>query len=299
VRSNPIMTSPGAPTTSSWELPAQINGRLSWSPDGDSIAFVDASTPNEFRLAVLDVGSRAIRTLYTVTSGNEWLSNANWNSDASELAFEYSPTRQAGGIDYRVWTRSSTTGLVHSVSPGRVDFAPDWSGDYLYFCRGTYDPPNVAELWRMQPGVPNSLEKLTSDPRTHKDEPAVRPGGDEVVYSGYGTTGDFFTSRSLYSLRPAAGGPQVLMGNPGWQDHAPQWSPDGLRLTFISTRSGHAEVWSLDHLSGEVRQLTRGPRSSARVLAARSPDGSRLAVLDGFQGGDGARGTLRVVELTP
>ena len=63
-------------------------------------------------------------------------------------------------------------------------------------------------------------------------------------------------------------------------------------------RSGHYEVWSLDHATGALHELTRGDRHAVTILAQRSPDGRSLAVLRGRQGGWSAWGTLDFFDMS-
>jgi len=61
---------------------------------------------------------------------------------------------------------------------------------------------------------------------------------------------------------------------------APQWSPDGKYLSFLSSRPGKAkgaQVWGIDRRGGEAQQLTdvKGKLSAYEW----SPDGKRLALI--------------------
>jgi dipeptidyl aminopeptidase/acylaminoacyl peptidase len=60
------------------------------------------------------------------------------------------------------------------------------------------------------------------------------------------------------------------------QDHSPEWSPDGRRLAFLSTRSGSSQVWTIPLDGGEAAQLTDHPLDVDAVKW--SPDGARLAL---------------------
>jgi dipeptidyl aminopeptidase/acylaminoacyl peptidase len=63
-------------------------------------------------------------------------------------------------------------------------------------------------------------------------------------------------------------------------ESAPQWSPDGKYLSFLSGRPGKAkgsQVWGIDRRGGEAQQLTG---VKGRLSAYEwSPDGKRLALI--------------------
>ncbi|MCK5406547.1 MAG: PD40 domain-containing protein, partial [Candidatus Krumholzibacteria bacterium] len=61
-------------------------------------------------------------------------------------------------------------------------------------------------------------------------------------------------------------------------DCEPSWSPDGAEFAFISTRSGHRELWVCDSDGSRLRQLTA--LAGAYVACPIwSPDGRQLAIM--------------------
>jgi TolB protein len=63
---------------------------------------------------------------------------------------------------------------------------------------------------------------------------------------------------------------------------APQWSPDGRRLLFVSRREGNAEVYVVNADGGGQRRLTRNPAEDRDP--AWSPDGRKIAFIRGPDG---------------
>jgi hypothetical protein len=55
----------------------------------------------------------------------------------------------------------------------------------------------------------------------------------------------------------------------------PAWSPDGLRIAFVSDRNGNADVWIMNANGSDQTQLTF--ESGATEAPAWSPDGTRIA----------------------
>jgi Tol biopolymer transport system component len=60
-----------------------------------------------------------------------------------------------------------------------------------------------------------------------------------------------------------------------WSSHTPDFSPDGKRLAFASTRSGNEEIWRCDADGGNERQLTFLGAAMASV-PRWSPDGKLI-----------------------
>jgi dipeptidyl aminopeptidase/acylaminoacyl peptidase len=62
---------------------------------------------------------------------------------------------------------------------------------------------------------------------------------------------------------------------------APVFSPDGRTIAFVSTASGHQDVWLVAVEGGEPRQLTTGAMTAddGRFGAAWSPDGRTIAFI--------------------
>ena len=59
------------------------------------------------------------------------------------------------------------------------------------------------------------------------------------------------------------------------KDKHPRWSPDGKRLLFESTRSGEAQLWTIDIRGGEARQITNlATEASGAIWSA---DGTNIA----------------------
>ena len=194
-------------------------------------------------------------------------------------------------IDYRIWT-VTVGGGRQMLSPGRVDYSPAWNGGtWLYFMRGTYNPPNIGELWRMDAAHPDP-RAVTQNPHLYKYSPSVRHWDDRIVFEGRPVRGP--DERALY-LADARTGSITRLSGSGWEtDYAPEWSPDGRRVFFVSRRSGHPEVWSLDTESSEFLQVTRTPRGNPSAASVRlSPDRHRMAVAIQYQG------PIEIYDLAP
>jgi Tol biopolymer transport system component/C-terminal processing protease CtpA/Prc len=77
-------------------------------------------------------------------------------------------------------------------------------------------------------------------------EPAISPDGREIAFA---SGGDIWTV-------PSAGGDARLLVSHAATESRPQWSPDGGRLAFASTRTGAGDIYVLSLESGELTRLT-------------------------------------------
>jgi WD40 repeat protein len=275
--SNPIMTIPGPVTTPAISVDLAMVGTFCWSPNGDLIAYVNSSAYNQTNLNVLDVATRLSRSVTAYAAGDERLFDAAWSPDGREIAYTHTPSLTVYLTDYRVFSVALSDSTIRVLTPGPVDHGGSWGRNgVLYFCRGTKDAPNIPEIWR-SPAMTGSAQPITSDQQIYKYSPSIRPTDDLIVYEGARVSGPHLDS-DLFLVSPATG-ISVPITSDWWSDSAPAWAPDGRHVVFVSSRSGHAEVWSIDTSRGSVAQLTRSERGQATKSVARwSPDGRHLAV---------------------
>lgn len=279
IASNLVMTSAGPIWDPSTTTPLYAIGDFSWAPSGDRIAYVHNSSADHEDLSVLDLASLATSSI--ISGGSHGY--PAWSLDGGTIAYTHSPSRTNYLSDYRIWLVSLADGSKRSITPGRVDWGAAWGGGgrRLYFLRGTIGPPNIPEIWRVDIDVPGSERAVTAGQTHYKMRPSVRPTDDRIVYEGSGAT----SKSLLYLLNPELGGSVPLTSGAWWDDSAPAWSSDGRQVVFISTASGHQEVWSIDVETKSMMQLTRGARGPAKMAARWSPDGGRLAVYEwGYPG---------------
>src|SRR3989454_6105421 len=105
-------------------------------------------------------------------------------------------------------------------------------------------------------------------------EVQVSPDGKWAAYRV--ATPDLQANRSASNLWivSTGGGPPQQLTRSG-RDSRPQWSPDGKRLAFTSTRDATAQVYLLSLEGGEASKLTSLSTGADNVLW--SPDGKTLA----------------------
>ncbi|HSN53662.1 MAG TPA: S9 family peptidase [Candidatus Sulfomarinibacteraceae bacterium] len=99
--------------------------------------------------------------------------------------------------------------------------------------------------------------------RTTVAEPALSPDGESVVFTvGEKATWDGSRRTSLW-LIPSDGGKRRRLTNPAGpsaSDWGPQWSPDGARVAFLSSRTAPPQVWAIAVDGGEAMPVTSAER---------------------------------------
>jgi len=266
-------------------LVARDTGVGSWSPGGESVAFLravatDAGQPEGQELILLELGSGAERSLGRFGAG-AWAgfgpnSAPRWSPDGLQLAVL--ATRGMAGVADRIAVFDVAGGRSEQYEPRLEGLdvislrSVDWaSNDRLVLLLG--DGPRgtttSGRLARFDLGTRRTTSLL----------PLPALAGD-VAYGGKGSvvltlgsrdTNLFGARRSATgawsALAPVTAGPYV--------DRQPVFSADGGSIVFVSSRSGNYDLWRLVPATGELGRLT--DHEAVDWDPAFSPDGTRLA----------------------
>ena len=248
---------------------------LFWSPDGESVGFSGRDSPTEPNsIFLLSVASLEKRKITWPSAGFLGDSIPAFSPDGKTLAFMrwasvgqghiyVLPMSGSGSepkpltIDDSAQIRMTTRSLAWTADSREIVFAQSGSG----------------RLWRVlaSGGTPELLqgggENIVSL--------AISPQGNRLAYSQAVADTDIWQ----VELRGATGKP----GNPTnlisstRQDYGPQFSPDGTKIAFNSSRSGSMEIWVSDAEGSNPIQLTSFA-SPIDVGSPRwSPDGQQIA----------------------
>lgn len=267
-----------------------VGSHLSWSPDGNSLVTSDQNSPAEpSGLFLLSVITGEKRRLTSPPSQVREDRCPAFSPDGRTLAF-------SRGDD--LYLLSLADGLKPVGEARRIElgnrsgYAPAWmeEGREIVFWDGLHE----SGLWRIDV---SESEGRSVEPRRLTDieesasTAAVSRRGHRLAYSSVS-----FHS-SIWRI-VAPGGSKVrdeksagsVNGNTPFiystrDDSSPDFSPDGKRISFMSTRSGKPEIWVCDSDGSSPVQLTsfRGPAVSTPRW---SPDGARIAFDSDAEGGE-------------
>ncbi len=122
-------------------------------------------------------------------------------------------------------------------------------------------------------------------------EPRVSPDGTRVVFVVRTTDIEANKGRtSLWLVRTDGSGLRRLTASQA-DDNDPRWSPDGMTVFFLSTRSGTSQAWRIPVDGGEAERVTDLPLDAKNLLLSR--DGRHMALTMEVFPGEGVEGTKR------
>jgi len=213
----------------------------SWSPDGTKLCFARGSSG----VCVINADGTAFRNLHD-GYGQEW--RPRWRPTGGKIVFMQ--PRIAGESDICV-VNVSGTGFVALTPTGTgYNSDPAWSPDGAKIVfnssraggRGIYTmDANGKHVKRLGPlGVEDW-------------RPAWSPNGTRIAFSR-GPTGN----SEIWTMGAATGGnPKQITYDGAWALD-PEWSPDGLKIAFATTRGGLAEkeIWVMGAAGGGLTRLT-------------------------------------------
>lgn len=183
-------------------------------------------------------------------------------------------SRASGSYDLVV-VRADSTCAAPLTSGAGDDLYPSWSiDDRIAFAS---DRDGALGIWIHDLGTGVDAPLMIGD--LAASSPAFSPDGTKVAFEGR-APGALQTDVYVVAV---TGGAAVQLTSSTSNDAGPAWSPDGLTLYFVSSRTGWYDVFAVPAAGGDAAQVTTKSRIIGKPVVA--PDGSALHYARTVSGG--------------
>ena len=247
-----------------------VGGGLPFSLDGKFLAVPDKNSAGEpFSIVLISTETGAKRKITSPSAGSVGDNTPRFSPDGSQLAFsrmsghgvEDNYLMAAEGGEPRRLTLDNRyiTDLDTTADGREIVFISLREGD--------------TGLWRVSAsgGTP---ERVVTAVGYNITRLSISRQGDRLAYTQH------FVDTNIWRVELA--GPngrasaQTMLISSSKADSAPQYAPDGKRITFRSDRSGSFEIWACEADGSNPVQLTNfsGPQAGSPRW---SPDGRQIA----------------------
>jgi TolB protein len=244
-------------------------------PDG-RIAFVDFKSGQIYAVNPDGTGLKQL----THTGAKRAAFDPSWSPNGKHVVFDVGPRR---GGNSRIWIADADGADPHPL-PAHVERVSDGGPTYtpsarqIVFERCKFQK-EVCAIWKMRadgarkrPLTPYH-EGTCCNTNVFDFGPSVSPDGKRIAFTRIHGRGTF----SRVYLMQADGSDRHPVTPPRFEGFAPDWAPDGQRITFSSnaTRTGSG-VFTMAPDGSDIQPVTpdRYPHNEAE--AAYSPGGDRI-----------------------
>lgn len=256
-----IMAGDGAGTVTQVTRLTESVRSLSWSPDGEHIAFV-----------AFEPADSVWRVRLPAVAG------ARWTPDPRVIDDVWYRRDRRGflppGHD-QIYVVPATGGTPRKLTPDLYDHEdisgaddPEWSPDgrYIYF-DGLTDPDAdyrwttggyghmETEIYRVEVAT-EAVTQLT-DRRGTDRAPRVSPDGRWIAYTGVDSTAKSYVPDDVYIMAADGSSPRNLTADFDRSPGSLLWSPDASAIYFTAGSEGTEQLYRVG-LDGVVRRVTEG-----------------------------------------
>lgn len=278
-----IVPSLGGPERKIAETPTYY---LSWVPDSSAVV---VGTPRHGTVDTFDYAAISIETgaRTPLTSSADQVYGYQpflISPDGHHLGFTHRPSP---GEEAELFVRPLAGGHAVQLSPAgwHVDgwtWTPD-SSEVVF----ASNPDGYEALWRVgaEGGTPRQIQLSEArEVRCPFTVPAMAsrstPAGQLLGFENWDRKINVRQLTLEYdsAMTPHVTGPPLPVFPSSAEEHSLEFSPDGQRVAFISTRTGYSELWLGTVSSSDAVQLTTlGRHNDYPYSPAWSNDGSRIA----------------------
>ncbi len=247
---------PGAPA-----FPCPV---MAWTPDGSRLIGGGPAPTGAYRLRLISVSTAESWPLTDPLPGSPGDCCPAVSPDGRMLAF----LRALPARSYKPFVLDIRPDGEAVGPPRPLDVPscsnPLWSGSDLLCLVGDGEEQT---LWRIPVRGSRHPEPLPSIGALGRHL-AISSQGDRLVYSTFSWEGD------IWQLNLAGKEPPTRLIASTADDLQPRFSPDGKRIAFLSTRSGHLAIWVADRDGRNTMELAA---AAAQDAPSWSPDGQQIA----------------------
>ena len=249
---------------------------LAWGPDGKELVVVERSSPGDpFALFLLSTESGEKRRLTSPPAESIGDAGPAFSPDGRSLAF----VRVIGGFASDIYLLDLAEDLTPNGEPKRLTFqnlpswSPTWSPDgrEIVYASGRF--VESMSLWRISvsgSGKPERLPVAGEGARL----PTISRRANRLAYTKRSRDTNIWRLPLRESGSGAAAATRLISSTRA--DYNPQYSPDGKRIAFESSRTGTYGIWLSDADGSNAAPLFL--KEGAHSGTPRwSPDGRRIA----------------------
>jgi len=253
---------------------------LSWSPDGQTLAVpMRGESEASGGLFLVPIDGSPARRLTTPDPGDRCDSWPAFSPDGRDVAFVRFRSFEVGDVFVVPAQGGSPRRLTQdSADVNGLAWTPDSEGLVFSSAR-----TGVHRLWRIAARADQAVPEVIVETADEATAPSLARTGERLAYTRADTDSNIWR----LSLPPAAPPERFIASTR--VDHSPRYSPDGRKISFISSRGGSLETWIADADGADAAPLA-SVGGSYLGAASWAPDSRRVT----FAASDGKGGNSEI-----